>query len=241
MSSHSDLRAAASSTAYRLLKRHAPRRYVRLIEQRGADFHPLSDDCDLVIAGVPGCANSFMREAVLAVNPQTRICSHSHVWTDIADGVALELPVLLLIREPIAAAASRLTRFGTDTPPQALREYIDFYSHALRYLDDVVIADFRETVEYPAEVIDRINLRFGTRLSLFSEDDAEVIATVEHALRRKNGALPTQRSGDYTQAELALRHPACSKLLAQCDELYDQIREVAAERTLVRAIPATTS
>lgn len=242
VSTHGELREAASSAAYRLLKRHAPRRYVRLIAHRGADFHPIARDCDLVIAGVPGCANSFMREAILSVNPDLRICSHSHVWTDVEDGVRWKLPVLLLIREPVAAAASRLTRFEADSPGQALQEYIEFYSHALPYLDDVVIADFKETVESPAAVIDCINVRYGTNYALFSDQDQSAQARVEHALSRTNGALPSQRRGpnDRTrvleQAHLALAHPSCSQLLTQCEALYDRIREVAQSRTLVRAM-----
>ncbi len=210
--------------AYRLLQRKAPRLYVRLIARRGADFYPVTQDCALVIAGAPGSANSYVRAAFLQANPGVPVASHAHVWTEVEDGVRWGRPVLLLVREPLGEAASRLTRFGNVTPAQALSDYAEYHEHALAWKGDVVVARFEEATAAVGTVIGRINARFGTTFTPFPDGEPEAVATLKALLSPANGALPqAERQAERDAARAALSAPALSALRRRCDAAYSAL------------------
>lgn len=223
------LARSGSAAAYELLKKHAPTVYVRVVRARGADLHPVTADTDLVIAGVPGSANSFLRSAILIDNPDLRISSHAHVWTEVRDGVRWDRPVVLLVREPLAAAASRIARFGGTSARQALAEYADYHRHVLRWADDVVVARFEDATARPGEVVLRVNERYGTAIRPFRHDDERTLEELHALLREANGAVPTghadspQRRAVLDAVHAELRSPALRELRAQCLGLHAEL------------------
>ena len=225
----SALPRAGSATAYRLLKRHVPHAYLRVARWRGADFHPVTPDTDLVIAGVPGSANSFLRSAILIDNPQLRISSHAHVWTEVRDGVRWNRPVLLLVRDPLGAAASRITRFGGVSPREALQDYADYHRRVLPWVDDVLVVRFEDATSRPGDVVRRLNERFGTDLVPFPHDAPEHLARLHELLRVANGAVPSghrddpQRQAAVAAVHEALRAPELRELRARCLGLHAEL------------------
>ncbi len=218
------LRHAVVGAVYRTLQEHFPRTYLKVITRRGADFHPMTAESDLVIAGAPGSANSFVRSALLAKNPGLRIASHAHVWSELPDAVELGRPVLLLVREPEGAAASRMTRFNSDTPSQALTSYARYYRHALEWKDRVVVADFSEATARVGDVIRRVNARYGTEFVPFPHEDPTAVAELHALLSSANGAVPTgTRSAEKDAARRALSSPDLAGQLAECRRLYETL------------------
>lgn len=160
-------------------------------------------DSEIVIEGYPRCANSFSVLAFeRAQGRRLRIGHHLHAPAQIELGVRYGLPVLALIREPLSAAASLITRHPEITPEQALRQYVNFYECVQRYADRVVLADFRKITSDYARVIDAVNHRFGTQFkpyinspsedeTVFAEIDAlnaETEGGAEHQLARPSEA-----------------------------------------------------
>lgn len=223
------LPGAGSAAAWRLLKRHAPPLYLKVARARGADLHPVTPDADLVIAGVPGSANSFLRSAVLIDNPDLRISSHAHVWTEVRDGVRWNRPVVLLVRDPLGAAASRIARFGGVSPAEALRDYRDYHRRVLRWADDVVVARFEEATARPGEVVEQVNARYGTSLRPFRHDDPTTVGELHALLQQANGAVPSghveseARKRTLAAVHAALRSPELRALRAQCLGLHAEL------------------
>lgn len=216
-----------SATAYRLLKRHAPHAYLRVARWRGADFHAVTPGSDLVIAGVPGSANSFLRSAILIDNPDLRISSHAHVWTEVRDGVRWGRPVLLLVRDPLGAAASRITRFGGVSAREALQDYADYHRRVLRWVDSVLVVRFEDATARPGEVVRRVNDRFGTDLVPFPHDEPEHMGRLHELLREANGAVPTghlpERQARLAAVHEALRAPELREVRAACLGLHAEL------------------
>ena len=226
---------AASATAYRLLKRHVPSAYLRVAAARGADFHAVTPDSELVIAGVPGSANSFLRSAILIDNPGLRISSHAHVWTEVRDAVRWQRPVLLLVREPLAAAASRIARFGGVSPEEALREYAEYHERVLPWVDEIVVVRFEDATKRPGDVVRRVNTRFGTSFVPFPHEDDETMGRLHALLSSANGAVPTghadspQRQATVAAVHAALRAPEVRKVRARCLGLHAELTAAAGQ------------
>jgi hypothetical protein len=128
---------------------------------------------DLVIEGYPRSGNTFARWAfITAQKNEPVLADHFHSIGHIRRALRLQVPVLVLIREPLDAVTSFLVyQQGNYSVSLALREYIEFYSEILRCEERVVIADFEEVTQCFGDVIRRVNRHFGTEFVPF--DDTE--------------------------------------------------------------------
>lgn len=190
-----------------------------------------SDESEIVIEGYPRCANSFSVLAFeRAQGRRLRIGHHLHAPAQIELGVRYGLPVLALIREPISAAASLVTRHPEITPEQALRQYVSFYECVQRHADQVVLADFRKITSDYATVIQALNQRFGTDFrpyvnspaedeAVFAEIDAlneETEGGAEHQLARPSEAKRAMLAEARARIE---REPLAERARAVFDKL----------------------
>jgi hypothetical protein len=179
---------------------------------------------EIVIEGYPRCANSFSVLAFeRAQGRKLRIGHHLHAPAQIKLGVRYGLPVLALIREPIGAAASLITRHPEISPDQALRQYVNFYECVQRHADRVVLADFRKVTSDYAQVIEAVNRRFGTQFRPYvnsSSEDEAVFAEID--------ALNAETEGG---AEHQLARPSDAKSAL----LIDARARIEREALVVRA------
>jgi hypothetical protein len=132
-------------------------------------FHPrfsnllVKPDTELVIEGFPRSANTFAQLAFERVQPRpVRIAHHLHAAAQITLGARFNLPMLVLIREPVGAVASLITRLQAVSPGQALAQYMSFYKCVEANMDKLVLADFRSVTSAYARVIETLNARFHT-------------------------------------------------------------------------------
>ncbi len=198
-----------------------PDRYVRVLQWRGADFYPVRPHTSLVIAGSPGAANSYARVAFLHANPGLQVASHAHVWSEVAVAVALGLPVLLVLRAPLDAVASQLSRFQNVSLSRALRDYARFHEKVLPYRASVTVADFDEVTRAFGNVVHRVNDQHGTSFAVFDHTDEVAVTQVREAMAPLNGALPTsdrQSPGQAVRARLQARRYA--RLRGRCERAY---------------------
>lgn len=156
-------------------------------------------DSEIVIEGYPRCANSFSVLAFeRAQGRRLSIGHHLHAPAQIVLGVRYDKPILVLIRDPMSAVASLMTRHPEISATQALRQYVSFYSCVEKHIQHIVLANFRTVTTDYARVIDAVNRRFDTTFlpyvntgqedqAVFSEIDAlnaETEDGAEHKLAR---------------------------------------------------------
>lgn len=191
-------------------------------------------DSEIVIEGYPRCANSF---SVLAFERAQKrpmhIGHHLHAPAQIALGVKYGIPVLALIREPISAAASLITRHPEVTAEQALRQYVSFYECVKRYGDRVVLADFRKITSDYAQVIEAINHRFNTTFRPYvnsAAEDEAVFSEID-SLNSENEGGAEHQLARPSEAKKALLQAARQRveqepLAAHARAVFDQLSAV---------------
>jgi hypothetical protein len=228
---------AAVTFRLRLLLERSPARYERYQLWRGAQLSPFRKRTDLVVCGFPGSGNSYVRAALLAVNPELRIASHGHTWGEVARGVERGLPVLFLLREPRAAISSAASRYGVNWQPKyELRAYATMCERVYGYRDSIVVATFEEATTSIGAVVRRINEKFGTSFVPLDDNDPDVQANVLRQVERDDkerlgteadvrGAAPSRSRDALKAAAIArMEQPALAALLARCDRGYERLR-----------------
>src|SRR2546423_6093001 len=122
---------------------------------------------DVVIESYQSCGNTFARKAMEHATPRARVASHSHSWANVARGLRLRKPVVVLLRHPLDAVASHAVRMRLDDLGHELRRYHRFFRNVTGVADSVVLAPFDVTVNRFGDVIGAVNTRFRTRFERF--------------------------------------------------------------------------
>jgi hypothetical protein len=125
-------------------------------------------DTAIVIDGFPRCANTFAAIAFQAAQPYpVKIAHHLHAPAHLIRGTKLDIPTMLLVREPVDTALSEAIRSHPVPLSQVLNAYCLFYESVVQYIDRIVVAEFRRVTTDFGSVIQSINTRFGTNFALF--------------------------------------------------------------------------
>ena len=143
---------------------------------RGNDAPRLVDrTTQVVIEGFPRSGNTFAVTAFqVAQTEDVRIAHHLHVPTQVIRAAHLQIPVLVLIREPADAVSSLVVREPRITARYALNYYISFYRAIAGYRSAYVLGPFEEVTSDYAATIERLNTRFGTHFSGFEHTEANL-------------------------------------------------------------------
>lgn len=124
----------------------------------------ITENTELVIEGYPRSGNSFAEAAIrFAQNDRhLHLAHHTHSAGHVLEAIRRDLPVLLLFRDPIDAAASFMEECqGSLSASVALWEYVQFHEPLLKYEHKLVLGHFQTlTTQFPA-LIHRVNQRFG--------------------------------------------------------------------------------
>jgi len=190
---------------------------------------------ELVIEGFPRSANTYARAAFLDANPGVVIASHLHSARSVRRAVRLDLPVIVLVRDPMDAVASLMVRDRRVHPWSALKAYERFYRTVVRFRDRVVVARFSDVTDDLASVIDRVNIVAGTQFVPYRPDgvtEARVHAEIdrmervfaggafdENAVSRPSG----QRFEMSHEVRAQLGRPKYQDLIAECRRLHDRV------------------
>lgn len=146
-----------------------PVTYYSLMAFRPAKRHRLiNNKTDIVIEGYPRSGNTFATAAFLiSQNKPINIARHTHLPAQVIQAVRLNLPTIVLIRNPIDAAVSHCIRNKFLTPKQALGEYIHFYERVYPYQAGFVTAPFDEATSNFGDIIQEINRKFHRQFTQF--------------------------------------------------------------------------
>ena len=154
-----------------------------------------------MIEGYPRSGNSFAEAAFLYAqgNHGVALAHHSHAAGHILSGIARGLPVLLLYRDPIDAAASFMEACqGALAPDVALWEYYQFHRPLLDQTDHMTLGAFETLTRNFPSLIRRMNIRFGCSFKEFHhtpEAELEIRSIVDEISLRRSKFLTRYSSG----------------------------------------------
>jgi hypothetical protein len=158
----------------------------------------VTKDTDLCIEGFPRSANSFTAGMIAHSEDNTfKIAGHTHAPAQIIRACRLQVPTLVLIRNPFNTIISlRGLQLEVNMVENnhnhvtdlidLLRDWIKFYQTIYPQRDYFVIGLFENITEDLAPTIERLNSKFDLALNI-SEKDLEPIK------RRGYHALPSER------------------------------------------------
>jgi hypothetical protein len=201
----------------------------------------VNKNTEIVIEGFPRSANSF---AVVAFqHAQTRkvsIAHHHHRVEQVIQGVEKNIPVCVLIRDPVDATKSAVLRDPGDVNDRLIR-YIEFYRRAWPLRDRFVIATFSEVTSDYGKIIQKINKKFDTNYSLFEHNEtnsAKVFDELSHLNSRfDNGNLERSSAPDRKRKEIlnSMSVAMDQVLLEEARVIFNQYLEVAEDPTIHHA------
>jgi hypothetical protein len=136
---------------------------------RDPDPRPwVSRTTEIVIEGYPRSGNTFAVVAFrLAQGREIEIAHHLHAAAQVKRAARLDVPAIVLIREPSEAILSLVVRDPHASMRWALRSYIRFYSAVVPYLEKTVVAPFATVTSDLASIIRMVNKRYGTAFKEF--------------------------------------------------------------------------
>jgi hypothetical protein len=182
--------------------------YLRYARRR----HPpetIGPATEIVIEGFPRAANTFSVFAFqLAQERPVRVAHHLHAPIQVATGVAMGIPVIVLVRRPSDAVLSLVLRNPYISMRRALRDYATFYEHVLPLRSGCVVAPFEAVTSDFGSVVRRVNERYGTEFVPF-DAAPENVAECYSLIEEKSLGLPwadqinLYASGVLTHADLS--------------------------------------
>jgi len=123
----------------------------------------------IVIEAYPRSANSISVRMFRAANPEiprTEITHHTHSIQTVKYALKWDVPVLVILRNPIDAVSSSMIAYGNVSDAMItifITKYIDFHKWLPSHREEIVLARFEEVVgDGFRDVCLRINARFGT-------------------------------------------------------------------------------
>ncbi len=169
-----------SHTATYPLLRFAPAPYARVMVEKGMDA---------CIDALPRSANTFGGTAFLRRNPNVRLAHHMHLPEQVARAVRLEVPCVVLLRDPLSTLTSLVIAGENDLSHDlAFRVYIDYYRRIARLRDRIALCTFEEVLDDPAVIARRLNDFCGTNFDTDPFDAAAKQEIVE-LLERDQAAM----------------------------------------------------
>lgn len=243
--------ATAREHWYNALDETSPRAYCEW-NRRFPERHVVDTSTDLLIEGYPSAANSLARETFALSHPGIKIASHLHARSHVERARQLQVPILVLIREPVGSVASIMARFPNHhfDPDKELKRYKRFYSAIGEMAGDVVLFRFEDTTSRLGLAAALLNDRFGSSFEIDDKDHKlkEDVRLVLDAWSRAVFSLRAEeatprpsaaRQSGITRAKAKLVSPTHSAQLADCAALYESLATTAT--TIAQARGQNTS
>ncbi len=165
----------------------------RFEKEGGRGRAQVDKNTHLVIEGIPRSGNSFAVVAFQMVQPRpVRLAHHLLAPAQVLWGAQRDIPILVLVREPVAAASSLIIRHPYISLKMALHEYMRFYTAIAPCRNKVVVGLFDEVTNEFGAVIRRINQRFATGFAVFEHHATNVqkcFETIEQLNQQKNNGV----------------------------------------------------
>lgn len=200
----------------------------------------VADGTDLVVEGFPRSANTFFAAKVsLQQSNAIKIASHLHCFHQIRIANKKNIPIIILLRDPLDAVASEYLRNRKSSIKIMLKEYISFYSQLLPLTHSVFIILFVSAIGDNKKMLKEFNRRNKTCLEykeleeglLFDEvrgrDRAEFILRDRRRtgvkIRPEGVALPDKRKAEILETIREKIRMECPAQLEIATEIYEKL------------------
>jgi hypothetical protein len=199
--------------------------YMKYIRKNllGKGVYFVSNTTDIIIEGFPRCANTFSCKAFsLAQNKSLKIAHHTHLSSQIIEGVKLGIPTLVLIRNPLDAVISLYMKDKLASPYISILRYINFYKNLLPYKGRFIIGEFNQITNNFHSIIKKINEKYLTDFELFYHTEKnikEVFKLIDIANKARGQNSLFQSSKPEAQKDIAKNQ--LRKILLQ-DKIFKQ-------------------
>ena len=132
-----------------------------------ANRYLVNENTSLCLEGFQSSGNSFLNALLNHLNPDIQVAHHTHSLANVRQALKKSIPVVVLIRHPLEAVSSRISRFSDNSlADQILKEYIDYYQYILKYQAAMIIIPFETLVGNLSTVVttisERSNIPFDT-------------------------------------------------------------------------------
>ncbi|WP_028783988.1 hypothetical protein [Thalassobacillus devorans] len=134
------------------------------------------------VEGYPSSANTYFQYLLGYMLPDEIYAHHTHSLASVKESKLKNMPVVILIRQPVNTVASRVVRFDYDLD-KAIDEYISFYQYINNNLDRFFILTFDEII---------------------NSDFSDLFKYIE-AHNRKIDRNLTKRAEDYSQKRIEFK------------------------------------
>lgn len=183
-------------------------------------------DTDLMIEGYPRTASSFCYHAFhLMQKCEMSVAYHLHSPAHVLRAIKMQVPTVVLIRDPRDAVASSFVREPYMSIGVLLTRYWIFYRTLLPFRHRFVVADFAEVTTDFGSVIDRINDKYNANFLRF-EHTAENLRRVSDELKRRDSVFGGPAQTSYRpnavkdRAKLQVNFTDHKEELADCQSLH---------------------
>lgn len=209
----------------------------------------LPERADLIIDGVARSGNWFAFAAfVTAQERPVQVCRHHHSPAVILDGIRLQKPTLLLVREPRSVMVSLLIARPDRTLWELMTAYRDYHSLLTTCRNQVVVASFDQVTSDFGKVGMRINQRYGSTFGIFShtpESETACFRWLEQNQRDADPDVPDRivahprKNRDALKAfaleelERSIRSShRIARLMGDCEVLFEVFAKTAHDQAL---------
>lgn len=245
----SRLKSVLQSPLGRALRRQIsvyPPIYIPLRKFRLADT-VVTPQTDLLIEGFPRCANTWT-EALIREAGQDRLklAHHSHAAAHVKRALSLDVPALILFRDPDAAVASLLVLSeNTLDAKGAYLDYVRFYKTAWPLRGTKArFYSFEDATQRPTELVADLSAAFGLQLSdedMASDAVKERLFTrmdnrAKQRKRHKGGMSQSRPDLEFAEknrmkadAQAALDHPSVKDARAAAYAMFETLRSDLAQ------------
>jgi hypothetical protein len=211
--------ARQSLTAYRLRALFSEDTRRRLVNRRS----------DIVIDGYPRSGNTFFKIYVELSNPTLRIAHHIHSPAQITGAARYSVPTLILFRDPREACLSSVIRSPRLTVRNAARDYVEFYSHAIKHETTVAFLGFKHVTQEPSDTLFAAASRFNTTWNCPHVDEElskSIFTLIDERNLQFGGGLATSISRpnaekDAAKVALIEEWDSLGTLTSETEELYE--------------------
>lgn len=202
----------------------SPRVYCGIARaKRGRNRLIVDRSCDLLVESFPRSGTTFLVAALGSVAPEVAVASHLHHPAHVRLARRLEVPTVVLIRDPVDACTSlAIFRQGSD-PAELLGGWIDFYSR-VGQVPGVTFVDFRELVEDPTGTVAAVLAVAAPGGGPVAEVDPDsVIASVDRLSFARRGEVDPMRVSHPTPEREQVKAAVRARVLEE-EALVEQAR-----------------
>lgn len=137
---------------------------------------------DIVIDGHPRSANTYATYAFkMAQTKDVIIANHIHKKSQFLIAEKYGIPAILLIRNPLDCISSLLIRQPKYNPVVLFEGYSYLYE-GLKSSNSFVVGDFEDIINNYAEIIRRVNMKFGKKFDLYykTPENEDIVKHIVH-------------------------------------------------------------